>query len=109
MPAYFWSGAGYSRRGGRDLNEDNYYLDGTYLPEGGEDTAPRTLGLRARGLLAVFDGMGGEEAGEYASFTAAREDVMAAMGSESLLPACSIWITRLTPPRLASSTSCGGI
>ena len=87
MPAYFWSGAGYSRRGGRDLNEDNYYLDGTYLPEGGEDTAPRTLGLRSRGLLAVFDGMGGEEAGEYASFTAARhleEQRAALLGSRDM-------------------------
>lgn len=72
MPAYFWSGAGFTRRGGRDLNEDNYYLDGVYLPAGGEDAVPRTLGLRSKGLLAVFDGMGGEKAGEYASFTASR-------------------------------------
>ncbi len=72
MPAYFWSGAGFSRRGGRSRNEDDYYLDGTFLPEGGEDTAPRALGLRSKGLMAVFDGMGGEAAGDYASFTAAK-------------------------------------
>ena len=71
MPAYFWSCAGFSRKGGRPGNEDNYYLDGSLLPEGEEDTAPRTAGLRSKGVLAVFDGMGGEQAGEYASFAAA--------------------------------------
>ena len=72
MPAYYWSAAGFSSRGGRTGNEDNYSLDGNFLPEGGEDTAPRALGLRSKGLLAVFDGMGGEQAGEYASFAAAQ-------------------------------------
>ena len=72
MPAYFWHSAALSLRGGRENNEDNYYLDGTWLPEGGEDGSPRALGMRPKGLLAVFDGMGGEQAGEYASFTAAR-------------------------------------
>ena len=71
MPAYFWSCAGYSRKGERPDNEDNYYLDGPFLPEGEEDTVPRTAGLRSKGVLAVFDGMGGEQAGEYASFAAA--------------------------------------
>lgn len=73
MPAYFWSCAGLSRRGGRPDNEDNYYLDGTFLPEGGEDREARTAGLRSRGILGVFDGMGGEQAGEFASFTAAEQ------------------------------------
>ncbi|MBR5700982.1 MAG: serine/threonine-protein phosphatase [Oscillospiraceae bacterium] len=71
MPAYFWSSAGFSRKGERPNNEDNYFLDGILLPEGEEDAVPRTAGLRSRGVLAVFDGMGGEQAGEYASFTAA--------------------------------------
>ena len=71
MPAYFWSCAGFSRRGERPENEDNYFLDDILLPEGGEDTDPRAAGLRSRGVVAVFDGMGGEQAGEYASFTAA--------------------------------------
>ena len=71
MPAYFWSCAGFSRKGERPGNEDNYFLDGVLLPEGEEDAAPRTAGLRSKGVVAVFDGMGGEQAGEYASFTAA--------------------------------------
>ncbi len=73
MPAYFWSGAAFSRRGGRENNEDNYFLDGTFLPEGGEDDAPRSIGMRGKGVLAVFDGMGGEQAGEFAGFTAAEK------------------------------------
>ena len=71
MPAYFWSCAGYSRKGERPDNEDNYFLDGFILPEGEEDTVPRTASMRSKGVTAVFDGMGGEQAGEYASFTAA--------------------------------------
>lgn len=82
MPAYFWTCAGLSRKGERPDNEDNYFLDGTYLPEGGEDTAPRAVGLRSRGVLAVFDGMGGEQAGEYASYTAA--DLLRKQKSELL-------------------------
>ena len=71
MPAYFWSCAGFSRKGERPNNEDNYFLDGSLLVEGEEDAAPRTAGLRSKGVVAVFDGMGGEQAGEYASFAAA--------------------------------------
>lgn len=71
MPAYFWSCAGFSRKGERPNNEDNYFLDGSLLAEGEEDAAPRTAGLRSKGVVAVFDGMGGEQAGEYASFAAA--------------------------------------
>ena len=73
MSAYFWSGAAMSRRGGRENNEDNYYLDGAWLPEGGVDAEPRSIGMRNKGILAVFDGMGGEQAGEYASFAAAEK------------------------------------
>ncbi len=82
MPAYFWSCAGFSRKGERPDNEDNYYLDGAFLPEGEEDAAPRAAGLRSKGVLAVFDGMGGEQAGEYASFTAA--DLLARKRGELL-------------------------
>lgn len=72
MPAYFWSGAGISLCGSRENNEDNYYLDGSSLPEGGVDASPGKVGLRSRGILAVFDGMGGEQAGEYAGAAAAQ-------------------------------------
>ena len=71
MAAYFWSSAALSRQGGRQKNEDNYFLDGVTLPEGSEDSAPRAAGLRSKGILGIFDGMGGEQAGEYASSAAA--------------------------------------
>ena len=71
MSAYFWMGAGRSEKGGRRTNEDLFFLDGEALPEGGRDERLRRFGLRRRGILGVFDGMGGEKAGDYASEAAA--------------------------------------
>lgn len=73
MPAYFWSCAALSDRGlRRDRNEDNFYLDGAYLPEGGGAPGMKTAGPMNGGVAAVFDGLGGEKAGDYAAYTAAR-------------------------------------
>lgn len=74
MSAYLWSCAARSDTGmKRENNEDNFYLDGVYLPEGAqsEETSVIRAPLTA-GVLAVFDGMGGLSAGESASYTAAR-------------------------------------
>ena len=101
MPAYFWSCAGFSRWGERPDNEDNYFLDGILLPEGGEDAAPRAAGLRSRGVLAVFDGMGGEQAGEYASFTAAellrqkRGELLSARDQEGFRGAVQAYVSEV--------------
>lgn len=98
MPAYFWTCAGFSRRGERPDNEDNYYLDGAFLPEGEEDASPRTAGMRSKGVLAVFDGMGGEQAGEYASFTAAdllgkkRDDLLRVRDQEAFRSAVQAYV-----------------
>ena len=59
----------------RQNNEDNFYFDGKYLDAENYGLAyPISLELPAeRGLCyAVFDGMGGENFGEIASYTAAQ-------------------------------------
>lgn len=57
----------------RKNNEDNFYFDGKSLPEEnnglGGCIVKKTF-LENEVLFAVFDGMGGEEYGEIASFTA---------------------------------------
>lgn len=73
MSVYLWSCAARSDRGvKRENNEDNFYLDGVYLPEG-EQSAETTVmpSPLTAGVLAVFDGMGGLGAGEKAAFIAA--------------------------------------
>ena len=58
----------------RGNNEDNFYFDGRCLPEKNEGLKhPVSLvrSLRKELCLAVFDGMGGENFGEAASFAAA--------------------------------------
>jgi len=65
--------AAYSSIGGRKNNEDNFYLDGIFLPreqmdQGGKIAAMNTQPIQ---MYAVFDGMGGGDYGEYASFYSA--------------------------------------
>lgn len=54
----------------RTNNEDNFYINGKYLPMVHEDTEKHS-GYINHGVFAVFDGMGGEERGEVASFLGA--------------------------------------
>ncbi len=74
MPAYFWSCGALTDRGlRRENNEDNFYQDGFWLPQGGEgQEKARSAGPLSGGVLGVFDGLGGEQAGEFASFCAAK-------------------------------------
>jgi len=56
-------------------NEDNFYFNGVFLPQDNVGQSPPLTfsGLRpADECLAVFDGMGGGEHGEAASFAAAK-------------------------------------
>lgn len=70
MPAYFWSCAALTDRGAvRERNEDSYYLDGVCPPGEGKLCSAGPMG---GGVVAVFDGLGGEQAGDYASQTAAK-------------------------------------
>ena len=57
----------------RKNNEDNYYINGKYLPMIHGDS-PLETGQVCDGpaVFAVFDGMGGEERGEAASYLAAK-------------------------------------
>lgn len=59
----------------RKNNEDNFFFDGRFL-DVENDGLPQVLSFRreiGKGIcLAVFDGMGGENYGEFASFEAAR-------------------------------------
>ena len=59
----------------RSGNQDNFYFRGRYLEEenNGLDATLELSGWQRSGMmLAVFDGMGGENYGETAAFTAAR-------------------------------------
>lgn len=58
----------------RKNNEDNFFFDGRCLEaenDGLKHPATMTKTLRRELCVAVFDGMGGENFGEYASFAAA--------------------------------------
>lgn len=59
----------------RKNNEDNIFLNGTYLPEdhgGTEEILKGEVLSSEYPVLGVFDGMGGLAAGEKASFLAVR-------------------------------------
>ena len=58
----------------RKNNEDNFYFGGRILPQnnsGLRNIYRKKFALDKSPLFAIFDGMGGEEAGEVASFVAA--------------------------------------
>lgn len=73
----------------REKNEDNFYFAGEYLEpddDGSEEPLSKTIKLmedhKNGHLFAVFDGMGGGQHGEIASYEAAR------CTSEYILPHC---------------------
>lgn len=60
----------------RKMNQDNFICNGRYLSDGKEDIRFPLNGkvpCAASVLFGVFDGMGGEECGEIASFLAAKK------------------------------------
>ena len=55
----------------RRKNQDNFYCDGMFLPadnNGLEGIKSGCVTSKDEAVLAVFDGMGGEQMGEYAAF-----------------------------------------
>ena len=59
----------------RSNNQDNFICDGTFMnlnAEGEMTTASGQLISGSSSLLGVFDGLGGEECGEVASYIAAK-------------------------------------
>lgn len=60
----------------RKTNEDNFLVNGLFLPEvnyGLDRICSGQMSKADSPVFAVFDGMGGEEAGEVAAYLAARE------------------------------------
>lgn len=58
----------------RHKNQDNFFCDGEFLPaenEGLEGIISGSFISADNAVLAVFDGMGGEQSGEYAAYIAA--------------------------------------
>ena len=77
----------------RPTNQDNYFCCGQYLPadhSGTDALLKGTFFPKQTPLLAVFDGMGGEEHGEMASYLAAQamEGQVMNCRDQSLLDAC---------------------
>ena len=71
----------------RSVNQDNYICDGRYMkPEDEPMDAPLvgTLSSLTPALLGVFDGMGGEERGEVASYIAAKNAASVKIGAQPL-------------------------
>lgn len=59
----------------RSMNQDNFYCDGLMLDENNKNCSTpidREIVSASPTVLGVFDGMGGEECGEVASYLAAR-------------------------------------
>lgn len=59
----------------RSENEDNYYFQGVCLPlshSENSEVVPWKFEVEKTQVLAVFDGMGGESAGDLASYTSAK-------------------------------------
>lgn len=62
----------------RDINQDSFYLNGTMMSQEQESSVGREImnydmeESGTGGLFGVFDGMGGEENGELASYIAAK-------------------------------------
>lgn len=60
----------------RKENQDNFFCNGDYLPhdnKGTDGILQGSVSAKAAPVFAIFDGMGGEEHGEVASYLAAKE------------------------------------
>ena len=60
----------------RSINQDNFICNGTYADIGGADIRSPLVGsvsAKDSVLFGIFDGMGGEQCGEIASYIAAKE------------------------------------
>jgi len=91
----------------RRNNEDNIYCNGFYLPEqnhGMEQIREGSIGTGGS-LIAVFDGMGGESAGETAAYLAAKS----LAGQQKGLAGFGSKITARLQPETAVRNLCDGM
>ena len=72
----------------RNKNQDNFICNGSYMET--EDTDLKfplngTVSSKVPSLFGVFDGMGGEECGEVASYIAAKEASSTILGKDGVI------------------------
>lgn len=70
-----WAACGCNQGKKRNNNEDNFYFDGTYMNSDNHgllDIYTKRLSIQNDSFFCVFDGMGGGDFGEVASYTAAK-------------------------------------
>ncbi|MBQ4562698.1 MAG: serine/threonine-protein phosphatase [Clostridia bacterium] len=72
----------------RKMNQDNFICNGVYMNvDGNGPKFPLSgeVSVKPFALFGVFDGMGGEECGEIASYIAARESARLAAGKDPVI------------------------
>lgn len=70
----------------RRMNQDNFICGGRYMETGGDDIAFPLCGIKSSkdpSVFGVFDGMGGEERGEVASYIAAKDAAAIELGKDA--------------------------
>lgn len=69
----------------RSINQDNFACDGRYMETNGEDFEFPLCGIQSSqspSVFGIFDGMGGEECGEIASYIAAKNAAAIKIGKD---------------------------
>lgn len=72
----------------RSINQDNFICDGRFMEVDHKNTDVPLCGVRSSGnasLFGIFDGMGGEECGEIASYIAAKRASLLKIGKDAVL------------------------
>ncbi len=70
----------------RSINQDNFICNGRYIESDGANIFSLEGSVAVHGpyLFGVFDGMGGEECGEIASYIAAKEAALTRFGNNGI-------------------------
>lgn len=71
----------------RSINQDNFICDGCYMEMNNENLTFPLCGIKSSkgpSLFGVFDGMGGEECGEVASYIAAQNAAALEIGKDAV-------------------------
>ncbi len=71
----------------RSINQDNFICDGHYMETNGNDMKSPLYGVKSSkeiSVFGIFDGMGGEECGEIASYIAAKNAATIEIGKDAV-------------------------